>query len=61
MSSQKTLLMSVTILAQLSGILGASAGLAIVPCVLSHLGQLVIDSAVVSMWLRRDRMSLEQS
>lgn len=54
LSSQKTLLMSVTVLASLSNLLGGAMGFAVVPCVLSHLGQIVVDSVLVARWMRQD-------
>ncbi|GMH32732.1 hypothetical protein BSKO_00566 [Bryopsis sp. KO-2023] len=56
LSSQKTLLISVTVIAQLGGVLGGAVGLAMIPCVFSHLGQIVIDSMVVSNWLKSDKL-----
>lgn len=56
LSSQKTLLMSVTILSSLSTLLGGAMGFAVVPCVLSHLGQIVVDSVLVAQWMKQDEM-----
>jgi len=50
--SQKTLPIAVAVLAQLGA---AAGGLAVVPCVAAHLSQILIDSLLVSAWLRADR------
>jgi solute carrier family 10 (sodium/bile acid cotransporter), member 7 len=52
--SQKTLPISVAVIAQLSSVLGSSAGLAVLPCVFAHFSQVLIDSMLVSWWLRSD-------
>ena len=51
-ASQKTLPVAVAALAALpaAGAGGAAAGLAVVPCVMAHLLQLAIDSALVARW-----------
>jgi sodium/bile acid cotransporter 7 len=49
-SSQKTLPVAVAVLSQLSGLLGSGAGVAVIPCVLTHLLQTVIDSVLVAQW-----------
>jgi len=55
--SQKTLPIAVAVLGQLGGAAPALAGggLAVVPCVAAHLSQILIDSLLVSAWLRADR------
>ncbi len=54
-ASQKTLPIAVTVLGQLGASLPTLAvGLAVVPCVVSHLSQILVDSLLVSHWLRRD-------
>ncbi|KAL4858529.1 putative sodium/metabolite cotransporter [Chlorella vulgaris] len=57
-SSQKTLPVAVAVLTQLSGVLGAGVGFAVIPCVLAHLIQTVFDSAVVSRWNAREAAGL---
>jgi sodium/bile acid cotransporter 7 len=49
-ASEKTLPVAVAVLTQLSDILGAGMGFAVIPCVMAHLLQIIIDSAVVSRW-----------
>mmetsp|Transcript_31124 Transcript_31124/g.73990 ORF Transcript_31124/g.73990 Transcript_31124/m.73990 type:complete len:428 (-) Transcript_31124:193-1476(-) len=51
--SQKTLPVAVTVLTSMGGVLGADAGIAVIPCIASHMMQIVADSALVSHWLRR--------
>jgi sodium/bile acid cotransporter 7 len=54
-SSVKTLPVAVTVLGKLSPLLGeAAVGLAVVPCVFAHLGQIVWDSLMVSKWKAAD-------
>lgn len=53
-ASQKTLPVAVTILHQLSGVLGGAVGLAVIPCVVSHMAQIVMDSMIVSQWVKQD-------
>ena len=52
--SQKTLPIAVTVLGQLGSVLSGPVGIAVVPCVVSHLSQILIDSFLVSYWLRQD-------
>ena len=52
--SQKTLPIAVTVLNGLAPQLGGSVGLAVIPCVVSHLVQIVMDSMLVSQWLKQD-------
>ena len=52
-ASQKTLVMAVAVL---SGLGVGGGGLVVVPCVLAHLGQVVVDSALVSYWQQQDRL-----
>lgn len=48
-SSVKTLPVAVTVLGKLAPVLGeATVGIAVVPCVLAHLGQIIWDSLMVS-------------
>lgn len=54
-ASQKTLPVAVTLLSGMTDVLGDLVGLAVVPCVFSHLGQIVLDSFLVSGWLADDR------
>lgn len=58
--SQKTLPIAVTVLNQLSAKLSGPIGLAVVPCVVAHLSQILIDSVLVSRWLRADAVSKPQ-
>lgn len=57
--SQKTLPIAVTVLNGLAPQVGGAVGLAVIPCVVSHLSQIVIDSVLVSHWLKSDA-SMEQ-
>ena len=52
-TSQKTLPVCVAVLDQLGSALGAP-GLVVLPCVAYHLLQVLIDSALVAIWLQRD-------
>jgi len=52
-TSEKTLPVSVAVLAQLGSVLG-EPGLVLLPCVTFHLLQILMDSALVALWLRRD-------
>eukprot|EP00892_Ulva_mutabilis_P007513 jgi/Ulvmu1/5133/UM021_0150.1 len=53
-ASQKTLPIAVAVIMQLGSTIGERAGLAILPCVLAHFSQVVIDSLLVSWWIHRD-------
>lgn len=57
-ASMKTLPVSVAVLGQLGGMLGAGVGFAVIPCILAHLVQTVFDSAVVARWNRREAAGL---
>ena len=48
--SQKTLPIAVTVLQQLGPALGPAAGLAVVPCIACHIGQILVDSVLVARW-----------
>ena len=52
--SQKTLPIAVTVLNGLAPQIGGAVGLAVIPCVISHLAQIVLDSFMVSYWLKQD-------
>ncbi|GBF95580.1 sodium metabolite cotransporter, chloroplastic-like [Raphidocelis subcapitata] len=53
-ASVKTLPVAVAVLASLGPAIGPAAGLAVVPCMLAHLSQIVIDSALVARWKAQD-------
>lgn len=53
-TSQKTLPVAVTVLNQLGSALPGALGLAVIPCVVSHLTQILLDSLLVSYWKRQD-------
>lgn len=55
-TSEKTLPVAVAVVSQLSSIMGAAAGFATIACVLAHLVQIIIDSAVVSRWNRAEAL-----
>ncbi|KAJ0973411.1 hypothetical protein J5N97_021370 [Dioscorea zingiberensis] len=57
-ASQKTLPVMVAVVEQLRGALGQS-GLLILPCVASHIIQIIIDSFLVNMWTQKDQHSIE--
>ncbi|KAM0940366.1 putative sodium bile acid cotransporter, sodium/solute symporter superfamily [Dioscorea sansibarensis] len=57
-ASQKTLPVMVAVVEQLKGALGES-GLLILPCVASHIIQIIIDSFLVNMWTQKDQHSNE--
>ena len=60
--SQKTLPIAVTVLNQLSTTLSGPVGLAVVPCVVAHLSQILVDSVLASRWLKADAsMQTQQS
>ena len=52
--SQKTLPSAVTVLGQLAAVLPGPMGIAVIPCVVSHLSQILMDSLLVSWWLKQD-------
>ena len=52
-TSEKTLPVAVAVLGSMTSI-GAAVGLAVVPCVLAHMIQIAIDSAMVSRWNKRE-------
>ncbi|GAB4855162.1 Probable sodium/metabolite cotransporter bass4, chloroplastic, variant 3 [Ancistrocladus abbreviatus] len=52
-ASQKTLPVTVAVVDQLGGALGA-AGLLVLPCVAAHLSQIIIDSFLVNSLLRKE-------
>lgn len=55
-SSVKTLPVAVTVCSKLGPVLGeAVVGVAVVPCVLAHLGQIMFDSVMVSKWIAADK------
>ena len=58
--SQKTLPIAVTVLNGLAPQIGGSVGLAVIPCVVSHLVQIVMDSMLVSQWLKHDSNKPDQ-
>ncbi|KAG7947576.1 hypothetical protein I3843_14G102000 [Carya illinoinensis] len=51
--SQKALLIVVAVVDQLSGVVGES-GLLVLPCVVAHINQVMIDSVLVNFWLWKD-------
>ncbi|XP_022747811.1 probable sodium/metabolite cotransporter BASS4, chloroplastic isoform X1 [Durio zibethinus] len=55
-ASQKTLPVMVAVVEQLGGAFGES-GLLVLPCVSAHLIQIILDSFLVNLWLRKDRSS----
>jgi sodium/bile acid cotransporter 7 len=57
-TSEKTLPVAVAVINQLAAAGGGAAGLAVVPCVLAHLAQIAIDSALVGRWNRQDAAAL---
>jgi len=57
--SQKTLPIAVTVLNGLAPQIGGAVGLAVIPCVVSHLVQIVMDSMLVSLWLKQDTGKLQ--
>jgi len=59
--SQKTLPIAVTVLSQLGPLVKGPLGLAVIPCVAAHLSQILIDSVLVSHWLRKDAANLDGS
>ncbi|KAJ7537926.1 hypothetical protein O6H91_11G028100 [Diphasiastrum complanatum] len=53
-ASQKTLPVTVAVVENIGGALGA-AGLLVLPCVAAHLTQILIDALLVNIWLQQDR------
>lgn len=53
-TSEKALPVTVAVLSQLTAAGGAAVGLAVIPCVMAHMLQIVSDSALVSWWNKRD-------
>ncbi|KAF5198908.1 Sodium bile acid symporter family [Thalictrum thalictroides] len=54
-ASQKTLPVMVAVVEQLHGALGES-GLLVLPCVAAHINQIIVDSFLVNLWLRKDQL-----
>lgn len=52
--SQKTLPIAVAVLNQLAAFVDGPLGLAVIPCVVAHLSQILVDSMLVSRWLSKD-------
>ena len=59
--SQKTLPIAVTVLNALAPMMHGPVGLAVIPCVVSHLLQIVIDSFVVQRWRREGQKPAAQA
>ncbi|WOL01601.1 putative sodium/metabolite cotransporter BASS4, chloroplastic [Canna indica] len=57
-ASQKTLPVLVAVIEPLQGALGES-GLLVLPCVALHIIQIILDSFLVNLWLRKDQISLK--
>lgn len=55
-ASQKTLPVMVAVVEQLGGAFG-EPGLLVLPCVAAHLNQIIMDSFLVNLWLKKDRSS----
>ena len=53
-ASQKTLPIAVTVLNRLALLVDGPIGLAVIPCVCTHLTQILIDSLLVSFWRQAD-------
>ena len=56
-TSQKTLPVAVAVVHQIAA---SSAGFAVLPCILSHLVQIAIDSTMVGIWNRNDAKRKEK-
>ena len=50
--SQKTLPIAVTVLTAMAPMMQGPVGLAVIPCVVSHLLQILLDSSLVQRWRR---------
>lgn len=57
-SSMKTIPVAVAVITQLSSVLGPGVGFAVLPCVLAHLLQTMLASALVGRWNRREAAGL---
>ncbi len=56
--SMKTLPVAVAVLQQMqvtAGPAGGMLGIAVIPCVVAHFGQILLDSFLVQHWLRTDQ------
>lgn len=60
-ASVKTLPVAVTVLAGLGPALGPMAGVAVVPCMMAHLSQILIDSSLVARWQAEERRRREEA
>ena len=58
-ASQKTLPVALTAVTALAGQMGFLGGIAVVPCVFAHFGQIVFDSFLASFWLKQDAARIE--
>jgi len=58
--SQKTLPVCVAVMTQLGGAVG-EVGLCIIPCILAHMLQIVLDSFLVSHWRNADAAAGRQT
>eukprot|EP00873_Tetraselmis_striata_P040831 jgi/Tetstr1/461095/TSEL_006238.t1 len=58
--SQKTLPVAVTVINSMTVWLGPAAALAVIPCIICHIMQIVVDSFLVGHWLRQDAAAQSQ-
>jgi sodium/bile acid cotransporter 7 len=54
-ASVKTLPVAVTVLSKLGAVFGDMVGVAVVPCVLAHLGQILVDAMLVTRWQQQQQ------
>lgn len=59
-ASVKTLPVAVAVFASLAPVLGNMLGVALVPAMMAHLSQILIDSAIVARWQAEDRAGEEE-
>lgn len=57
-ASQKTLPIAVTVLNSLASLVEGPVGLAAIPCVCTHLSQILIDSVLITFWRRSDKRTV---
>lgn len=56
-TAQKTLPIAVSVLSHLGASWGPAVGLAVIPCVVAHLIQTVMDSMLVARWNRAEQQA----
>lgn len=57
-ASTKTLPIAVTVLSRLSNLMDGPLGLATIPCVCTHLIQILLDSLLLNVWREQDKRTV---